>query len=65
MSAAIVAAAAAASRPWRHWLLRWGRQCCVFFLLMLQHGPESDLGREARRQLIKLEAERIRMVERQ
>ena len=32
---------------------------------LLQHGPESDLGREARRQLIKLEAERIRMVERQ
>ena len=31
---------------------------------LLQHGPESDLGREARRQLIKLEAERIRMVER-
>ena len=32
---------------------------------LLQHGPESDLGRVARRQLIKLEAERIRMVERQ
>jgi hypothetical protein len=32
---------------------------------LLQHGPESDLGREARRQLIKLEAERIRMVGRQ
>ena len=32
---------------------------------LLQHGPESDLGREASRQLIKLEAERIRMVERQ
>ena len=32
---------------------------------LLQHGPESDLGREARRQLIKLEAERIRMLDRQ
>ena len=25
---------------------------------LLQHGPQSDLGREARRQLIKLEAKR-------
>ena len=32
---------------------------------VLQHGLESDLSREARRQLIKLEAERIRMVGRQ
>ena len=32
---------------------------------LLLHGPESDLGREAHRQLIKLEAERIRMVKRQ
>ena len=32
---------------------------------LLLHGPESDLGREARGQSIKLEAERIRMVGRQ
>jgi len=32
---------------------------------LLQHGPESDLGREARRQLIKLEAERARILEQQ
>ena len=32
---------------------------------LLQHGPESDLGREARRELVKMAAERIRMVGRQ
>ena len=32
---------------------------------LLQHGPESDIGREARRQLVKLEAERVRIIERQ
>ena len=31
---------------------------------LLEHGPESDLGQEAERQIVKLEAERVRMVER-